>query len=166
MSITSLSAEVGVAFVIAYWGAGLALGFKADPRRPLAAQEAIQRCFNWAVNTGVTKGGLSYVYDESAIGYVCTTHEDIMKGLIAQFRAEIIMAREVPPLVDEWPEDSEDGPVIEYDEPLIESMATARAQAFLRDRVTYEPFLANTVTTSLAPVYGLGSLARVAASDE
>ena len=167
MSITSLSAEVGVAFVICYWGAGLALGFKADPRRPLLAQEAIQRCFNWAVNTGVTRGGLQYVYDKSAIGYVCTTHADIMKGLVAQFRAEIIMGREVPPILDEWPEDSDEGPVIEYDEDRILSLATERATTFLRERVTYDNFMMNTVaTTSLAPDYGMGNLVRVSAPAE
>lgn len=164
MLINSLASEVGVAFIIAYWGNGLALGFKADPKRPLIAQEAIQRCFNWACNTGVTRGRLHHVYDKSAIGYVLTTHADLFKGLIAQFRAEIIMGREVPPLVDK--EDEETGGWdIQYDEPLVERMATERANRFMEEQVSYDNFLSN-LTTSLAPVYGVGNLTRVGASSE
>jgi hypothetical protein len=162
MSINSLALEVGVAFILAYWGGGLALGFKADPRRPLISQEAIQRCFNWAFNTGVTRGRLHYVYDKSAIGYVFTSHADLLKGLIAQFRAEIIMSREVPPIKDDYDDDL--GAIIEYDEALIERMATERATRFMEERVVYENFLSN-LTTSLAPVYEVGAMTRVGAPD-
>lgn len=162
MSIPSLAEEVGVAFIICYWGGGLALGFKTDPRRPDISKGAVERCLNWAFNMGVSKGDVCRVYDRSSIAYVYTNHADLLKGLIAQFRAEAIMRRELPPLVDEWPEDV-DAPLLEYDESGYDRLATERAHRFMAERIEYEPFLST--IHSIAPVYGVGHMARAGAAD-
>lgn len=151
MIVHSLLDESQVQYLQCWWGNGLALGFKGDPA-------AIERCYNWAVNTGVTRGRLLWLYDRESIGYVYTNHDDLMKGLLAQFRADVIMGREVPLLRDE--ENEETGEVtIEYDEGAIDALVQARVTLFIAERLINENFMSS-MSDSLAPIYGYGHLAR------
>lgn len=125
-------------FLISYYGAQMALGFKGD-------LNFIRRCYNWAENTGVVGKGASlhWFYDENGkMAYVCPpTKEHIRNGLILQFRAEIIYEQEVKPLREEWSDDN--GLMIEYDEVAVESLAAQRADDFIANRLVPDCFLVN-----------------------
>lgn len=143
----TLSQEQG-RFYISRWGPTLAFGFRGEP-------EFVNRMSNWASNTGISKGGTRWVYGmRNQFGYVIVKDRaTILRGLAAQFRAEIIMSREVPPLVDRWDDETESS-VLEYDENRIDSLAAARAAQFMEERVVKDSFLQST-NTGLAPVYSL-----------
>jgi hypothetical protein len=163
MVIKSLFDEELVQFIQCWWGSNIALGFKGDPRVPYESNKAIERCYNWAANTGVTRGRLHWMYDRSSIGYVVTCQADLLRGLINQFRADIIMSREIKPLEERWQEDEEKDTaevIISYDEPKIEAMATERANRFIAERVEQDNFL-NGLISNLAPVYSIGHMHRV-----
>lgn len=119
----------------------------------------ITRWYNWAVNT-CTIGShvplnwyLGKPQDNQTVSlaYICPrTREDVLRGLARQFRWEIIRDKEVPALEDRW--DEETGPVLVYDEPKIEQLATERAEAFLANHVTVDSgILAR--TRDIGPVY-------------
>ncbi len=135
-------------FYISRWGPTLAFGFRGEP-------EFVTRMSNWANNTGVSKGPTRWVHGmRNEFGYVIVKNrETILRGLAAQFRAEIIASREIPPLVDRWDDETE-SPVLEYDENRIDSLAAARAEQFMTERVTKDHFLQND-NAGLAPVYSL-----------
>jgi hypothetical protein len=162
MKIKTLWDEESVRFIQCWWGSNIALGFKGDPTTPVESLAAIERCYNWASNTGVTRGRLHWLYDTASIGYVVSCPADLLRGLISQFRADIIMSREVPPLTDAFVEDEEKDTaetIIEYDDPRIEGMATERAHRFMAERIEQDNFL-NSMVHSSGPVYSLGNMAR------
>ena len=130
-----------VVFLLAIWGEGFALGFKGRD------QAALERCYNWAQNTRVTKGELQWIYSSDAdIAYVYLASLDTLrKGLIAQFRAEAILRNEVLRLRDEWLVDEEGDevePVVEYDEEHLHALASAKADRFLAEKLVHEAFMA------------------------
>lgn len=133
----SIADETGD-FLISYYGAQMALGFKG----PL---DFIRRCHNWAENTCVIGKGASlhWFYGEDGnMAYICPqTREDIHRGLVSQFRAEIIRDKEVPLLKNEYDEDS--GWDIEFDEAEIEKLAIQRADDFINNRIKQDYFLVN-----------------------
>lgn len=135
-------------FYISRWGPTLAFGFRGEP-------EFVTRMSNWANNTGVSKGPTRWVHGmRNEFGYVIVKNrETILRGLAAQFRAEIIASREIPPLVDRWDDETE-SIMLEYDESRIDALAAARAEAFMTERVVKDSFLQND-NTGLAPVYSL-----------
>jgi hypothetical protein len=149
MKVKSLNDESEVKFLITWWGNGIALGFKGELK-------AIERCYNWASNTGVTRGILHWIYDIASIGYVLTNQNDLMKGLIAQFRAEIIMSKEIPLLEDRIEEETQEI-IIEYNEPLIHKMAVEKANEFMKSKIVVENFMNNSSTPE-GPVYSIGHL--------
>lgn len=136
-TVTSIMDETGE-FLISYYGAQMALGFKG----PL---DFIRRCHNWVENTCVIGKGASlhWFYGEDGnMAYVCPqSKEDIRRGLILQFRAEIITNKEIPLLKSEY--DEEIGLTIEYDEEKIEALAAQRADYFMENRIKHDYFLAN-----------------------
>jgi hypothetical protein len=142
-----LAEETGK-FFISRWGPTLALGFRGEP-------DFIFRISNWANNTGVSKGATHWLYGmRNQFGYVTVKDRAaILRGLAAQFRAEIIMSKEIPPLIDRWDDETE-SPVIEYDEARIDALANARANQFMDTRITKDNFL-QTNNVGLAPVYSL-----------
>lgn len=141
----TLNDETGK-FLLSFYGNSFALGFKGD-------NKFIQRCFNWAHNHSVTSGGLHWFYDHGGkLAYILIkSREDIIKGFAAQFRSDIIMGHEVPPLKDEMNPRTLDY-ILEYDEEKIEKMALERAEKFFAERVELENFLSR-IPFSLAPVY-------------
>ena len=149
MKVKSLNEESGVQFLTTWWGNGISLGFKGDP-------EAIERCYNWASNTGVTRGMLHWIYDKSSIGYILTNEKDLWKGLIAQFRAEIIMSKQIPLLKDGIDEETQEI-ITEYNEPLIHKIASEMAAKFYKEKIIIENFMSNTAT-SYGPIYSIGHL--------
>lgn len=142
-----LAQETGK-FFTSRWGPTLAFGFRGEP-------DFIRRVSNWINNTGLSKGTPRWVFGmEKRFGYVIVKDKAaISSALAAQFRAEIIMAKEVPPLVDRWDDETE-SPVIEYDESRIDALAAARAAQFMEERVVKDSFLQSS-NTGLAPVYSL-----------
>lgn len=142
-TLAPLSDE-SVTFLLCMFGRGLVLGFKGDHR-------SVERCYNWAANTGVTKGALMWVYgskgggDRGGLGYVfCESRDDLREGLIAQFRAEAIVRGEVLRTREEWSLDDDGDEVdvlITYDEDHLHSLAAARADRFLADKIVHESFL-------------------------
>lgn len=135
-AVKSIADEKGD-FLLSYYGAQMALGFKGD----LAF---IRRCYNWAENSGVIGKGASlhWFYDEDGkMAYVCPpTKDHIRNGLIAQFRAEIIHNSDVIPIKKEW--DDENGLTLEYDESQVESLAVQRADDFIANRIKPDSFMA------------------------
>lgn len=152
-----------VTFMLALWGAGLALGFKGEA-------SAIERCYNWAANTRVTRGELKWLYSADAgIGYVYVAcRDDLIAGLVAQFRAELIMARAIPPLKDEWLLD-EDGDeiahLLEYDETQLAALAGAKATRFLDEKLVHENFTGGRLP-DLAPIYSVATARFHVSHDE
>ena len=142
-------------WLISSYGANLALGFKGTP-------DFIERCFNWAVNTGVVHKGqqLNWFYEAvtGKLAYVCPKSvAAIERGLALQFRAEIVQSREIPPLKEGWTEDDEWE--LELDETKIEDLARARARAFMAERLIRDNFVIAR-PQSVGTVYSLGSLWR------
>ena len=134
MSILSLADE-SVQFLLCSHGSCLALAFRGDSL-------AIQRCFNWACNTGVSRGELLWIYlGGQSIAYIFVKDRaTIIAGLAAQFYAEIILNKEIPPLVDRRNEES-DEIELEYNEEKINSLANFRAQEFFDKRIEFDNFL-------------------------
>lgn len=125
------------------YSSGIALLFEGD-------EDFIQRWYNWAVNTGLL-GSLSrlnrWAHPRGSVGYVIirakwftdpvsreTTRyepmEQIQNALTAQFRAEMIMNREIAPLQDRWSDETCEY-TLEYDEVRLARESRARAAAFL-----------------------------------
>lgn len=134
--MTSIHDDEGE-WLLSSYGLNLALGFKGTP-------EFIQRCFSWATNTGVIHKGqsLNWYYEAvtGKIAYVCPKDvAAIERGLALQFRAEIIMNREIAPLKEGWTENDEWE--LEYDEPAIERLAGQRARQFMEERVVRDNFV-------------------------
>lgn len=150
--------QANTPWLISSYGENLALGFKGDP-------DFIERCYNWATNTGVIGKGarLNWYYERitGRLAYVCPKNVDvILAGLKLQFRAEIIMAHEVSPLHDRTQDDDWEGEGemrIGYDEDKIDSLAAQRADAFMRDHVIRDSFVLDKLTQT-APIYSLGTL--------
>ncbi len=158
---TGLASDVGE-WLISSYGENLALGFKGSP-------SFIRRCYNWAVNTCVINRGQSlHWYHEAVTGklaYVCPRDiAAIEQGLAAQFRVEIIQSREVPLLKDGWNDETE-SPVIEFDEARISVLASARARAFMADRIVRDNFVLSRCS-EVAAVYGLGQMVRTGNAED
>lgn len=134
-------------FLLSYYGAQMALGFKGD----LAF---INRCFSWAENTGVIGrgAGVHWFYGvDGKLGYVCPPDKaTIRKGLIAQFRTEIIQSNRVAKIRDIWSE--EEGLDIEYNEEAVNQLAEQKADEFMAIRIKHDCFLA-TDPKNIAPIY-------------
>jgi hypothetical protein len=149
-----LNEEIGQ-FLLSWYGNGYALGFAGD-------EDFIERCFNWTHNTGVISLNqrLEWFYGKGGrFAYVCPqTTEDILIGLTAQFRVEIIQDKEVPLLKDEW-DDENECPILEYDEKAINRLAHERAKAFFEDRIVLENFMCRQ-PVFLAPIYEMGVAGR------
>ncbi len=144
-------------WLISSYGEHLALGFKGNA-------DFIERCFSWAVNTQVIGLGaqLNWFYGrDGRLAYICPKSEDvILAGLRLQFRAEIIAAREVPPLEDHTADDEwagSDEERIVYNEAEIDALAGRRAAAFMADYVIRDSFVLDKLT-QIAPTYELGYL--------
>lgn len=111
---------------------GVALAFEGGA-------DFIRRWYNWSINTGVIgEGAQLHYYLPGYVGnlaYICVASmNDILRGLAAQFRWEIIRDREIPRLVERVDPDTE-MPEVEYDEEAIAQLATARAEEFVRERI-------------------------------
>jgi hypothetical protein len=142
-------------WLISSYGANIALGFKGDPG-------FIERCYNWAVNTGVVHKGQRLCWFHEAVtgklAYVCPKSvAAIERGLALQFRAEIIQSREIPPLKEGWTEDDE--LILELDEARIDELAGRRAKAFMAERLIRDSFVLGR-PQGVGDVYSLGSLWR------
>lgn len=138
-------------FLLSSYGENLALGFKGTP-------DFIERCHNWAVNTGVIGLGQSlHWYYERVTGklaYVCPkNHAAIERGLALQFRAEIIQAKEIPPLKEGWTEDDEFE--LELDEKRVDALANQRAKTFMAENVIKDSFVLGR-SQSVGDVYSFG----------
>lgn len=152
--MTTLNQDAGD-WLISSYGANLALGFKGTP-------DFIERCFNWAVNTGVVHKGQRLCWFHEAVtgklAYVCPKSiAAIERGLALQFRAEIVLSREIPPLKEEWTEDDEF--VLELDEERLDELAGQRAKVFMAERLIRDSFVLGR-PQGVGEVYGLGSLWR------
>ncbi len=152
-------------WLITHWGTQLAIGFRGD-----AAYH--QRCFNWAHNHGVTLGSLHYPYDRSApLAYIVVREKRnaddevevpsltyLIAGLRAQFRTEIIMAKEIAPLAVRTilPDEPEVDDAVTVEEDLdderIEALAAERATQFLKTHFLATSFLRHE-PHSYAPVF-------------
>jgi hypothetical protein len=137
-------------FLLSFYGNILALGFKGE-------KDFIRRCHNWAHNYSITSGGLHWFYEQGgALAYVLVkSRDDILRGLAQQFRADIIISREILPLKEELnyefdPENEESA--LKYNEKKIEKLAWERAENFFKERVELENFLSR-IPTSIAPAY-------------
>lgn len=111
---------------------GIAFAFEGDPG-------FIRRWYNFAVNTGIIGENAQLHYylerQEGNLAYVCAaSREVVLRGLVSQFRWEIIRDREVPLLVNRIDPETE-LPEIEFDEAKIDELAVTRAQAFMRDHI-------------------------------
>ncbi len=141
-------------FLLSVYGANYALGFKGD-------SSFINRCYNWATNTGVVHKGARllwyYEKDTGRLAYVCPKSvSKIIEGLKLQFRAEIIASREIPPLRDELVESEDEAvePVyhLEFDETGIEKLSAQRADEFMSAHVMKDNFVLDR-PVSIAPIY-------------
>ena len=137
---------------ICFYGKGVAIGFRGD-------KDFVKRCLNWAVNFGATKSDaklLSSCYGERYIDYVlCTKKEQFLNALKEQFRSEIILNNEVPPLIPFMAaEEDSDATEAVYDDEAIENLAARRVEAFMHneDCVVLEQFMSK-CPISLGPVY-------------
>lgn len=155
--------------MLASYGSNLALGFKGDP-------SFIERCFNWASNTGVLRPGaqLYWYYGEGGrLAYVCPKSLKAIKlGLFRQFQAEIILNKEVPLKADhsrddEWMEANEgkDLPIVEHEDYKIARLAAQRAGQFLKDHMIHDSFFLRRNESVLMP-FGMGSNNRADNHDE
>jgi len=150
--------------LLSSYGSNLALGFQGTP-------DFIERCFNWAVNTGVVGRGarLSWFQGIEAgkLAYICPQGlKSIEKGLYLQHRAEIIMTREFPLVADHTRNDEYVGHpnrLIQYDR-RVSTLAKERTAAFVRDCIIHDAFLAKR-PESIGHVYGLGSHSRAESED-
>ena len=158
MSTFTKLVDEPVQFLLSFYGCGLALGFKGSA-------DAVERCFNWASNCGVSKGQLWHLYDRgNSMAYVFVQNRDVLlAGLIKQIRAELIMSHEIPPLVDRINPET-DEIELEYDEALLDQIATIRATDFLTNHITLDNF-AGRIPIEAAPIYGLGQVSVGDASD-
>ena len=163
MKIKSLFEEDSIKFVTAWWGNNIALGFKGNTNNVDESLRAINRCYNWATNTGVTPGRLQWLYDKASIGYILTTHDKMVRGLFVQFRAEVIMNRLVNPIKDYIDPETESA-VIEYDESAIDILANAMTERFMNEKITPENFLTANVS-STAPIYSMASITKSESSE-
>ncbi len=135
-------------FLLSRYGSIWALGFKGD-------YGFVQRSHAWAINTGIARGNLRWMYGlNGKIAYVAVKEEErILKGLAAQFYAEIIRDKEIAPLDIKMDLETEMTEVV-YDEIAIESLAYERAVQFYETRVVCVPFMESQVR-GLAPVYSM-----------
>lgn len=137
-------------FMLSTYGNNLALGFKGE-------SSFIYRCFNWAVNTGVIGLGaqLNWYYERETgrLAYVCPKNQAaILAGLMLQFRAEIIGAKEIAPIEDLY--DDDNGPILVLDEEKIDALASQRASKFMIDHVIRDSFMLNR-PASMGNVYSV-----------
>lgn len=161
-------------FMLAHYGAYYALGFKGEP-------DFIQRCFNWAVNTGVIGPGgqIQWFYEAETgrLAYVCPKSlHAIKRGLFLQFQAEIIQAKEVALKADhsrddEWIDVHHAGnkfdgtPLIDYNDYQIARLAGKRVKEFLRDHVVKDAFFLRK-SESVGPIYGMARKGRAESAFE
>jgi len=139
-------------FSICFYGKGVAIGFRGE-------KSFVKRCLNWAVNSGATKYDAklsSSYFGDSYIDYVlCPKKDRFLNALKEQFRSEIILNNEVPPLIP-FMAAEEDSDAIEavYDDEAIENLAARRVEAFMHneDCVVLEQFMSKG-PISLGPVY-------------
>jgi len=137
---------------ICFYGKGMALGFRGN-------KNFVNRCLNWAVNSGATKHNAelqSSYYGDSYIEYVlCPKKDKFLNALKEQFVHEIILNNEVPPLIP-FMAAEEDSDAIEavYDDEAIENLAARRVEAFMHneDCVVLEQFMTKN-HVSIGPVY-------------
>lgn len=122
---------------ISFFGYRRALGFKGN-------NAFIHRCFNLCVNRGIvsTLSHLRWPYGpgEEFAYVVVETKERILRGLAEQFRSEIIMHEEIPPLNEKFDEETGEY-TVEFDEPMIHALASARAADFAREHIRQDDFV-------------------------
>lgn len=130
-------------------GNGIALAFHGSP-------DFIQRWFNWAVNTAVIgrHAQLNWYFERQTgrLAYVCPrSRDDVLRGLALQFRWEIIRDREIPLLTDTLDAETQE-PLTEFAEERIESLARAKAEAFMATHIRVNSLILQR-PSNLAPIY-------------
>lgn len=136
---------------LSYWGRRVALGFHGTA-------DFVERGFNLAHNRGMTAlhGRLHFPFcGEQTYGYVVVEdREAIRRGLISQFRSEIVANGEAVILREILDEETGEY-TVEFDEDQIAALAAQRAEHFLTNVIITDHFLAHFAEErkGLAPVY-------------
>jgi hypothetical protein len=142
-----------------YWcnhGERIALGVRGT-------REYIERIANFCVNRGIIGTGAEIEWcgqiEGKIFAYVVPySMEKLLAGIEDQFRGEITMSGEVPPLKDHM--DDELGEyVLELNEPEIARRAEQRASRFAAEYLCYAPFLQKFKGADDTEEYALGSAA-------
>ncbi len=131
------------------------------------APEFINRWLTWALNWGVINPTQEITWfgekDAGRVAYICPhTQGHILRGLISQFSWEIKRDREIPLRKDYFDPETEE-PVIEHDERAITDLATARAEAFMRDHIQINSTILGR-PKQIAPIYGYTGAGRAESS--
>lgn len=163
--------ENGSPWLISSWGENLALGFKGSP-------PYIQRCFNWAVNTGVvSKGARLNWFHEAVTGklaYVCPkSRRAIRRGVLLQLWAESRMAAAAEvratkvssTLATFVSETEDDGWEVRLHHWPLARAAVRQARAFMEDHIVRDSFVLDRAG-GLGNVYSVGSLGLRGGSEE